>query len=139
MGKKIILLVLIFLYMAFIWIQSSYFNPSGLLKYADYISLDVVIIAGIILELAHLIEFGILYLLCIFFLLTFGKLTMKKEIIAALFSIAYGAVDEVHQIFVPFRSFSIVDLIKNIVGVLIFLYSFRKVYFKKMKINVLPK
>ncbi|MDQ0270944.1 VanZ family protein [Cytobacillus purgationiresistens] len=116
------------IYLVFIWLQSSYFNPEIFYEYASYINMNVIIFLGVLLELAHLIEFGILYLILLHILLTYGGLTVKKEVAAAVFSIGYGLVDEIHQLYVPFRSFSLLDLLKNIVGVLVVMYIFKKYY-----------
>lgn len=62
--------------------------------------------------------------------LTFGKLTRNLEWIAAIISISYGLIDEIHQMYVPFRSFSIMDLIKDTIGVLIMAYIINRSYFK---------
>jgi polysaccharide biosynthesis protein VpsQ len=105
--------------MVLIWLQSSYFNPEEL--YYTSLTLDplIVLLAGLLLESLHLIEFGILYILIILFQLSFGSLNRRKEVAAIILSFLYSVTDEVHQLFVPFRSFSVGDLIKNFIGILL--------------------
>ncbi|WP_256988770.1 VanZ family protein [Bacillus sp. EB106-08-02-XG196] len=83
------------------------------------------------MEFAHLFEFGILYFLIILALLCYGQLSKRKEILAIAISLLYGLSDEIHQIFVPFRSFSIIDLIKNAIGVLAIWYFIHQKYYNK--------
>jgi polysaccharide biosynthesis protein VpsQ len=117
--KKVFLGLMIIGYMVLIWLQSSHFNPEIL--YYTSLRLDPVIIllAGLLLESLHLIEFGILYILIILFQLSYGSLNRRKEITAIILSFLYSVSDEVHQFFVPFRSFSVGDLIKNLIGILL--------------------
>ena len=62
-------------------------------------------------------------------ILTFGKLTSRGSNFAASWAIAYGFIDELHQYYVPSRSATVSDLIKDTVGVLIFYYLVKKYYF----------
>lgn len=48
-----------------------------------------------------------------------------------MISLSYGLIDEIHQMYVPFRSFSIADLIKDTVGVLVASFIIQKSYFAK--------
>lgn len=96
-------------YMGLIWLLSSY--PS-----------DAVVDTGTpydrtFKESLHLIEFGILYMLVILALLSYGKLNHQSSFMAACFSVFYGLTDEIHQYFVPSRSASVVDLLKDAIGV----------------------
>ena len=116
------------LYMLFIWLQSSKFNPSQLEYIYPSIHPIVFLMIGGTLELAHLIQFGILYLLIIMAFLTFGELNSKKEKVALTIALLYGLVDEIHQFFVPFRSFSSIDIVKDVIGVLVFWYIIRRKY-----------
>jgi polysaccharide biosynthesis protein VpsQ len=117
--KKVFLGLIIIGYMVLIWLQSSHFNPEIL--YYTSLTLDplIILLAGLLLESLHLIEFGILYILIILFQLSFGPLNRRKEIAAIILSFLYSVTDEVHQLFVPFRSFSVGDLIKNLIGILL--------------------
>jgi len=114
---RLFLLVLPFIYMALIWIQTSNFDPESVYMLSTQIDMKILLLIGAGLELAHLFEFGLLYLFIIMFFLLFGKLTKRKEIIAIFLAGGYGLTDEIHQLFVPFRSFSIIDLIKNGIGI----------------------
>ncbi|WP_249315725.1 VanZ family protein [Bacillus sp. FJAT-49711] len=108
---KIILRILPVLYIIFIWIQSSSFDPESVHILSSYISYHIILIIGICFELAHLIEFGILYLFLILAVLTFRSLNSLIEAICFSVAVLYGLADEIHQHFVPFRSFSIIDLL----------------------------
>ncbi|MBS4197604.1 VanZ family protein [Lederbergia citri] len=128
---KLILRILPIPYIIFIWIQSSSFDPESVYNLSNYISNSIIVIIGACLELAHLIEFGILYLLLILAILTFRSLDSKTEAICFTVAILYGLIDEIHQYFVPFRSFSIIDLVKDFVGVFVIWIIIHVSYFKK--------
>ncbi|WP_254782310.1 VanZ family protein [Bacillus sp. OK048] len=120
-----------FIYMFLIWQQTSKFDPESVSGLSTVLS-DVVILAiGGTLELAHLFEFSILYCLIIMALLCYGYLNKWKETLAIVISLLYGLADEIHQLFVPFRSFSIIDLIKNSIGILVIWYFIHQKYFTK--------
>lgn len=131
MLSRSLIAMLPIIYMSLIWIQSSYFNLESLSTLSSQISLQVILFFGIILELAHLFEFGILYLLFIFVFLAFGRLTHWKEVLAVTLAITYGVIDEVHQMYVPYRSASVVDLVKNTVGIVVVYWIIHKHYFVK--------
>ena len=110
-----------FLYMGLIWFLSS--HPSD--AFIDTgLSFD-----GLLKESLHLIEFAILYILLIMAILTYSKLTTRASMLAAIGAIAYGFIDEFHQYFVPSRSATVIDLVKDTVGVLIVYYLVKKYYF----------
>ncbi|MBD3252237.1 hypothetical protein GF386_00720 [Candidatus Pacearchaeota archaeon] len=48
-----------------------------------------------------------------------GKLNKRDILIAFFISIIYGIFDEIHQIFVPSRAFSLFDILTDSTGVLI--------------------
>lgn len=123
-------------YMLGIWLQSSYFNPDNIGQILNNINYKIIITFGIAFELAHLIQFGILYLFLIFAFLTYGNLNKKNEYIALVVSIGYGLIDEIHQFYVPFRSFSIIDIIKDIIGVWIVWYLVNKYYYKNSRSKI---
>jgi VanZ family protein len=105
--------VLPVLYMYLIWYQSSHFRPQTMgtdpkLRLASM---------GGLLENAHYIEFGILYAMLLCAALTYGAFTKNKERLALVLSILYAVLDEVHQHYVPYRSMSISDLLKDGVGI----------------------
>ena len=62
--------------------------------------------------------------------LTFEKLTINVETILIIISLTYGMIDEMHQMFVPFRSFSFGDLFKDSIGVFVAAYFIHKSYFR---------
>lgn len=116
--------------MSGIWLQSANFNPSSVEYVFDGMDIRLFLLIGGTLELAHLIEFGILYVLLIAALLTFGPLTNKKEVFAIIIAIIYSFTDEIHQYFVPYRSFSIIDIVKNVVGIWFFWWFIKRTYYK---------
>ncbi|WP_079505351.1 VanZ family protein [Mesobacillus jeotgali] len=128
---RLTLTLLPIFYMAFIWIQSSYFDPESLSTLSTEISFKVILILGIVLELAHLFEFGVLYLLFIMAFLSYGRLTYFKELLGVLFAFSYGFIDEIHQMYIPFRSASILDLVKNTIGIVVFWWLIHRNYFRR--------
>src|SRR3954468_8651169 len=123
--------MLLILYATLIWMQSSYFDPESIYILSSKIRIEILVLAGIGFELFHFFQFGILYLLLIFAFLSFGKLTKGIEIVAAIISLSYGLIDEIHQIYVSFRSFSIGDLMKDALGVLVVSFVIHRSYFVK--------
>jgi polysaccharide biosynthesis protein VpsQ len=127
--KRFFFLLLLFTYMAFIWIQSSHFNPEAVgMALSDRISMKLVLLLGMGFELAHLFEFGVLYLLVIMVFLHYGELTKWMEGTAFVVAFFYGVIDELHQMYVPYRSASIFDLIKNTIGIIAAWWFIRKYY-----------
>lgn len=110
-----------FLYMAFVWVLSSL--PADAIINTPF-SWD-----HAFKESLHLIEFAILFGFWVLFFAVDGKLTRTTSIIAALLSILYGFVDEGHQYFVPYRSATVIDLVKDTIGVLVFFYIVKISYF----------
>lgn len=125
---RMLLLVIPIVYIALIWIQTSNFDPESVYMLSTQIDMDILLLIGAGLELAHLFEFGLLYLLLVMAFLVFGKLSYKKELFAVVIAFGYGVVDELHQYYIPFRSFSLVDLMKNGIGVWALWYFTRKKY-----------
>jgi VanZ family protein len=114
--------VLPILYMTAIWFMSS--NP------ADAI---VELPRGdrLVKESLHLVEFGILYILLFLALLTFCGINRKINLFLILISSLYGLTDEIHQYFVPYRSATFIDLVKDVIGVLVASWVFYGAYTKK--------
>jgi polysaccharide biosynthesis protein VpsQ len=129
--KKVVLGLLILGYMILIWFQSSHFNPE--IIYYTGLTLDprIIVFGGLLLESLHLIEFGILYVLIVLFQLSFGNLNRGKEIAAIILSFLYSISDEIHQLFVPFRTFSVGDLIKDLIGIVLMWLLFRYLHNRK--------
>ena len=107
---KIILRILPILYMIAIFILSS-MPADAVIELPRWDSL--------IKESLHLVEFGILYTLLFLAALTFSEITPKRNLILILVSSLYGLSDEIHQYFVPYRSATVIDVVKNIIGVLV--------------------
>lgn len=131
MLKRGIFIILTLSYMSFVWIQSSHFDPESLSPISTTINKTVYLLVGASLEFAHLFLFGILYLFIVLVFLSFGTLKKWQEVIAAIIALSYGIVDEIHQLYVPFRSFSVIDLVKDGIGVFIFWWVINRSYFYK--------
>jgi polysaccharide biosynthesis protein VpsQ len=116
-----------------IWLQSSHFNPESIYELTYKIDERILLMIGMALELGHLFEFGILYFFLILMILSYGGLTNRKENLCIFFAASYGLLDEIHQIYVPYRSFSLLDLLKNILGILFIHYVIHKSYFNNRK------
>jgi polysaccharide biosynthesis protein VpsQ len=128
---RLCLTILPLLYMWLIWLQSSYFNPESLATHLIIMNENLLLVLGGLLEIGHFFEFGILYMLLLIALLSYGPLTRQKETFSLIVSFGYGLLDEVHQIFVPFRSFSLFDMVKDFVGIWVVWYIIHKSYFGK--------
>lgn len=72
-------------------------------------------------KLIHTIEFFILAFLCLRAFNTHKVLSRRPYYFAVMFTILYGALDELHQFFVPGRVLDFYDLVFNSVGALIVL------------------
>lgn len=118
-------------YIYLIWIQSSHFNPESLAGLTMIFSRPVNLLIGASLEFTHLFQFGLVYLCIIIVFLSFGNMKIWQEVIAIVIAIAYGVIDEIHQLYVPFRSFSLMDLLKNVIGILFFVGVIHRSYFYK--------
>lgn len=108
---KWLLRLLPLVYMAAIWIESSYAS--------DYfVRLPDSGLDHNIKESLHLIEFAILYVLFVFaFLTRRDGFTRSLNIACALMAAMWGITDEIHQSFNPARSATLIDFIKDIIGI----------------------
>ncbi|AYA78143.1 hypothetical protein DOE78_23595 [Bacillus sp. Y1] len=113
-------------YMALIWTLSSF--PAD-----EFVALTDLSLDRIIKESLHLVEFGILYLLFTLALYGNGQLTKKTSLLFAIIACLYGALDEIHQSFVPYRSATWIDLVKDVIGVTVSYYVVNRFYFLKKK------
>lgn len=119
---KLILRILPIFYMAAVFMMSS--MPSdAVVELPRWDSL--------VKESLHLIEFGILYTLLFFAALTFKGITPKLNLALIILSSLYGLSDEIHQYFVPYRSATVIDLVKDVIGVLVASWIFFGAYQKK--------
>ncbi|WP_409252236.1 VanZ family protein [Bacillus sp. SCS-153A] len=112
-----------FLYMALIWYMSG--NPDDMIIKMKHDQFD-----RIFKESLHLVEFAILYVLFILALLAHGRLTYTASVIAAIVAGFYGLTDEIHQSFVPYRSATLIDAVKDLTGVAVCLVIVNRTYFK---------
>ena len=130
---RFLLALLPIIYMLVIWLQSSHFNPESLFSLSNHVRIEILLLVGVGFELFHFFQFGILYVFLALACLRFGKFTKRVEIVLIAVSMIYGLVDEVHQMYVPFRSFSISDLLKDWIGVIVASLIIHKSYFSKKK------
>lgn len=84
---------------------------------------------SLIKESLHLVEFAILYVLFVLFFAIDGQLTKKTNWVAAVVAALYGLADEIHQSFVPYRSATVIDFIKDITGITICFFIVYRGYF----------
>lgn len=70
---------------------------------------------------AHVFEYGLLMLLSFrYLLLSYRRESYNKIlVVAALFSLMYGATDELHQFFVPLRGARFSDVLIDGLGILL--------------------
>lgn len=113
-----------FLYMIAIWIMSS--MPDNAIIELPQSEVD-----RFFKESLHLIEFAILYSLIVNAFLAHGRFTNVVHVAAALIACFYGLIDEIHQAFVPFRSATIIDALKDITGVLVCFLIVQFTYFER--------
>lgn len=134
MKKRYLIWLLPFAYMVLIWILSS--MPANAVVELPDSKLD-----RFWKESMHLIEFAILYLFFVIALAVSGKLSLRTSLLFAIISALYGVVDEIHQSFYPYRSATLIDVIKDWIGVLAVWGHVRYHYFFKKKsiLNKLQK
>lgn len=123
--KKLIITILPFLYMALIWILSS--HPADAIVNTPF-SFDT-----LLKESLHLIEFAILYWLIGFAFIAHNKWSERASILAAMVAILYGLTDEIHQSFVPSRSATVIDFVKDTMGVVVSYIIVKLKFFKQKK------
>jgi VanZ family protein len=111
-------------YMAAIWTMSS-------LPANHFVELPDSQIDRTIKESLHLVEFGILYVLLVLAFLTGrSEFTPALNLVCAGIACLYGVTDELHQSFYPYRSASLIDLVKDFTGVAVAFYFIRGALFK---------
>ncbi|MBT2756634.1 VanZ family protein [Mesobacillus foraminis] len=119
---KLIVRLLPIAYMILIWVLSS-------LPDTAVIELPDRGIDRILKESLHLVEFGILYILLFFAGLTMKRFRPAMSFIFMGISILYGLTDEIHQSFVPYRSATVIDFVKDTIGVLAASHFLHHAYF----------
>lgn len=107
--------------MVLIWILSS--NPADAIVKTPF-SFD-----ALLKESLHLIEFAILYWLIAFAFMAHNKWSERASILAAIIAILYGLTDEIHQSFVPSRSATVIDFVKDTIGVAVSFWIAKRKYF----------
>ncbi|WP_203363510.1 VanZ family protein [Bacillus sp. REN10] len=112
------------LYIVAVWMMSS-------LPHDAIVSLPQNEIDRLFKESLHLIEFAVLYGLIVNALLANGRFTSATNVAAALIACFYGFIDEIHQAFIPYRSASIIDAVKDVTGVLVCYFLVNYKYFQR--------
>lgn len=115
--------ILPFAYMVIIWNLSS--MPDDAVIELPSSSFD-----RFVKESLHLVEFAILYILFVFAFLTTDRFTVKSNLFCLVIAGIYGIIDEIHQSFVPYRSATVIDGVKDITGVSVAYYFVYQAYFK---------
>ncbi|MBM7648372.1 VanZ family protein [Bacillus ectoiniformans] len=118
-----------FLYMIAIWVMSG-------LPHDAIVQLPQNDVDRWMKESLHLIEFAILYGLIVNAFLANGRFTTATHLAAAIIASFYGLIDEIHQAFVPYRSATIIDAVKDITGVLICYLIVRYTYFENPRSRI---
>lgn len=121
---RFLLMALPVLYMIAIWIMSG-------LPHDTIMDLPNNTVDLFVKESLHLVEFAILYVLIALAFLANGKLTPLISLAAAVLASFYGLADEIHQAFVPYRSATIIDAIKDVTGVMIAFLAIKYMYFER--------
>ena len=123
---RVVLTLLPFIYMIAIWVMSSL--PDDVILDLPSSGVD-----RFIKEALHLVEFAILYMLFVAALAANHKLTKNVSLVAAIVACLFGIVDEIHQSFVPYRSATLIDVVKDIIGVLAAYFHVRFHYFHRKR------
>lgn len=119
--------ILPLIYVGFIWYISS--HPSDAIIYTG-LPFD-----GKLKETMHFVEFAVLYILIVLGLKAFGKLTKGSNRWAAFVALFCGLIDEVHQYYVPSRSATTNDLLKDFVGVAVTWFIVDRLFLAKKEKN----
>lgn len=126
MKKRVILLITWIApvaYLAFIWYLSSQSSNAVVntgLRYDNQLK-----------ELLHFVEFAGLYVLIAAALFFSGKLNKTTSLLAMAIAIFCGFLDEAHQYFVPARSATVNDFLKDAIGVIIAWYLCNRIVIDK--------
>ena len=129
---KLLFRILPVAFMVAIWVMSGL--PSDAIVELPSTSVD-----RFIKESLHLIEFAIVYWSLVMAWLTTGKFTRKVSLICAFVAAAYGLLDEFHQSFMPYRTATLIDLVKDWIGVSVSWYLIRKAYFSEKRFVLIRK
>jgi len=123
---RVIVTLLPLFYMIAIWVMSS-------LPDDTFVELPSSTTDRFVKEALHLVEFAILYMLFVAAFAANHKLTASLSLLAAIAASLYGIVDEIHQSFVPARSATLIDVVKDIIGVLAAYFHVQYHYFKRKR------
>lgn len=99
---------------------------AGLIFYISSIPSEELAVFGLDMSLLHIIEFFILSYL-IFRAFTKEKMNIRYTLsLAIIISTLYGITDEIHQLYVPGRQFSTIDMAFNFIGSSLILFKLWK-------------
>lgn len=83
------------------------------------------IVPGNVQNMLHMPAYGLLAFLWILTLRTYGFTERSSILVATVISLAYGAGLELIQAYVPGRSCSVIDFIRDLVGAVVFVWLYR--------------
>ena len=83
------------------------------------------LVSSTVANMLHAPAYGLLALLWVFTLRDHGVTEQRSMCVAFLVASGYGALTELHQVWVPGRDPSAIDVISNIAGSLIFIWVYR--------------
>ena len=119
----------VFIWMGVIFLVSSVSNPYSVVP--DSLRVPHEILGRYL----HVLEFAVLALLVTRAFFLQGNLISRGRVMSAAFilSQSYSLLDEVHQSFVPGRTFQVLDLSLDLAGTLLGLVAGYCIYFLKTK------
>jgi len=79
-------------------------------------------VSTIVANMLHVLAYGLLALLVIFTLRDHGVTEHRSMCVAFLVASGYGALTELHQVWIPGRFPSAFDVMFNVAGILIFIW-----------------
>ncbi|AZB43573.1 VanZ family protein [Bacillus sp. FJAT-42376] len=124
---KVLAVLIPVLYVCGIWFQSSHSTNQILVFLASLShhpagSGEEIIFSrqmGTLLEILHLIEFGLLFFLMVHCMHLFGLSRQRAFPLALIAACSFSIIEEWHQLFVAGRSSSWIDLAKDWIGVFV--------------------
>jgi len=113
MNKAKISLIILFLYMFLVFYYSTTEEPEFLENIPEFDFRD---------KLFHVLEYGILSFLTYNAFKHHKLLKEKVFLYSIMFSVIYGILIEINQIFIPGRGFEILDIAADFIGSLFILF-----------------
>jgi len=133
----------VLLWAALIFLFSSFSHPYQILPAAWRIfrplpTLTDSSLTEFIGVVMHFLEFAILSALILRAITQNQKITRKQILLSILLSILYALSDEIHQLFVPERTFQLQDLLVDLLGTLTGVFLFHKRHNKNQTSSPTP-